>query len=232
MAEARYFNAPVQLLEGFLDDPHEALDKILYFGIYDYALTFSEEPSLDDFCQSADFLNVDLARPAIAFAQAQKLHNSFKRSSPKFGIRTEIFWNYRKSNKARFELVCLLAFLAFKSIIQNDAFKHVTNKYLLSRMAGLSNSIEIECLPDPIKMYSTEHYLKKIKEELEMNWGLKLYGKSRGFYISFQMSLEDLIFQVEKKKREKKNESHKQEKDAAYERAIKRLKTSSKNLDL
>ena len=92
-------------------------------------------------------------------------------------------------------------------------------------MDGHSSSVtEGQQLSDKIKVFNNEYQIKKIKAELSDNWGLVHYGRyTRGFYVSFTMELEDLIYQVEKKRKSRKLKQQKNERKNALENALKRL---------
>ncbi len=225
--EIRYLNAPINLLEGFLKNKKDCLENILYYGIYDYYIKDIECCDIDTYsiC-SSEFFGIQLRNVKRSYNIAKGLYEKYNSQKPaKFGLNLTIFWNYYKSdNKTEFELVCLLAFLAMKSIIQKKPYCRITNNYLLSRMAGYSKAYDISLLPSDLMKYSNEYQLKKIKRTLSLeNWGLVSYGYTRGFYISFQLSLEDLIYLVEKKKLKNKQKEYKIFQDEARSKALKRI---------
>ena len=79
-------------------------------------------------------------------------------------------------------------------------YTKVTNEYLIGRMAG--NSGKSEFIPDGIIKYNNRYQLDKIKMELKLNWRLKLYASNtRGFYISFSLKYDDLIFHAEMRRK-------------------------------
>ncbi len=223
----RYFNAPVQLLEDFLINHQKSLRNILHFGIYEHSVKYVTGTEIESFEESAAYLRVVLNDVKWSFENGQRLYKKFGSGCPKFGINTKIFWDYYKDeNKKEFDLVCLLAFLAMKSIIQNKPCQKLTNNYLLSRMAGMSKVCEKEFLPHEIKKYSNEYQLKKIKNNLSIEkWGLKTYSnRTRGFYISFKLELEDLMLYAEKNKLKNKQIEYKKMHDETLARVLKKLR--------
>ena len=102
--------------------------------------------------------------------------------------------------KIIFSEVLMLSYIAaIKSIIQKQPYTKITNQYLISRMSG--NSKQDGIISENIEKYSKRYWLDKIKEELQINWGLKLYAQqTRGFYLSFKMNEKDLIKEVELRK--------------------------------
>ena len=101
--------------------------------------------------------------------------------------------------------------MALKSIIGKKPYIKITNDYLLARMFGYSSVIELEkdCTAELCK-YSTRYHLDKVKTKLESSFGLKLYGqKTRGFYVSFKLSLIDLVYYAELKRESRKEKERK-----------------------
>jgi len=70
-------------------------------------------------------------------------------------------------------------------------------------MSGHNKQVAVEDCSKFISLNKLDkdyHYIKLIKS-LQDNWGLKYYSKyTRGFYVSFDMDYEDLVFQALKKK--------------------------------
>jgi hypothetical protein len=150
------------------------------------------------------------------------LFDSIPEDSPKASIKRHLVSEYLEQSKSEFQIVCFLAFAAIKSIIQRQGVKKITKGYLLSRMAGY-NGVS-ETLPDWIKKYGVRHNMDKIKQELQLNWGLNLYGiHTRGFYVSFKMDLDELAIYAEKKKKSNKIKILKQKKQQARIKALEHL---------
>lgn len=218
--ETKYFNFPIELLSGYLEDRRQVLKRILYYSLYDHSLKLEYGEDEEKIEASAEFFNVSLGGADVVLAEGEELFNSLDPGGPKVGINTDIYWDYRNNYKTDFEDACLLAFLGLKSIIQNHAMCKVTNLFWLSRMDGNTRTVAAEFeLSERLLKYSKEYQLKKIKDELMENWGLVYYGRyTRGFYISFKMSYKDLVTQVEKKRQSrKKKEREKMKKDILKE---------------
>lgn len=92
-------------------------------------------------------------------------------------------------------------------------------------MEGQSDTFnEIFGLSEQILKYNKEYWFRKIKPELILNWGLKYYSRyTRGFYVSFKLSLEDLVFVAEKRRKSTKEKQLKKDIDDAIAKAKKRL---------
>ena len=219
----KYFNFPIVLLEGFLIDHKKCLNNILDYAMYAYC----EKYDTDDVKRAARFLGVTLGNEFRTYHNGNELFDSIPEGLPKVGISADIFFDYYKNEKSEFQKVTLLAFLAIKSVLQNKSYCKLNNNYLFARMDGKSHSIKNDSeLSKELLKYKNDYRSVKIKDELKLNWGLKYYGKSRGFYVSFKMSLEDLIFQVEKNKKSNRLKEQKEIEKAARLAAMERLNKS------
>jgi len=217
----KYFNFPIVLLEGFLIDHKKCLNDIIDYAMYAYC----EKYDTDDVKRAARFFGVTLGNEFSTYRNGNELFDSVPEGLPKVGISKEIFFDYYKNEKTEFQNVTLLAFLAIKSVLQNKAYCKLDNNYLFARMDGKSHTIKNDSeLSKELLKYKNEYQSVKIKNELKLNWGLIHYAYyTRGFYVSLKMSLEDLIFQVEKKKKSNKLKEQKEKEKAAILAAMERL---------
>ena len=133
--------------------------------------------------------------------------------------------DFYKNNKSDFEKICLLGFLAIKSIVQQKAYCKVTMKFMLARMNGKARTAEFNELPESLKKYSQRYHYTKLKLELQNNWNLVEYSyHTRGFYVSFKLNLEELIYEVEKRRKSRQEKELREAKKLARIDAIKKLK--------
>ena len=224
--EERYFNFPIQLLKGLPYEKKETMNSILYYSVYDHALNQLEEGTIKQrFKSSVKYYQVKLQDVNDALASGEYLHDLLGPRTPKVGLRTEIFWDFYKNYKTEFEVTCLLAYLSLKSIVQNKPYCKITNLYMFSRMDGEARTLDsAEDITEGLKWYHTEYQIKKIKAELAENWNVVFYGRyTRGFYVSFKMTLEDLVYEVEKKRKARKFKEQKAKQDLALMKALERL---------
>lgn len=220
--DEKYFEFPVQLLNQMMTKKDKCLDEIADYGIFKFSEQFEygEEGSLK---HSLKFFGVKVNDFKTFYEKSISLYNSFD-NPPTSSINTKIFWDYYQNEKTEFQKICLLAYLSLRSIARNKPYCKITNEFWFSRMAGHVQKVPIEDLPEVIKKYSTEHYIKKIKDELKLNWYLVTYAKrTRGFYVTFKLKLDELIYHVEIKKRKAKAKQQKQKEDDAYHRAMQRI---------
>ena len=65
---------------------------------------------------------------------------------------------------------------------------------------------------------------KKIKTELRDNWNLITYSRyTRGFYVSFKLDLEQLVYEAEKRRKSTKEKQAQLAEKLALEKALSRL---------
>ncbi|MDP4121438.1 MAG: glycosyl hydrolase, partial [Bacillota bacterium] len=208
----------------------EVLNNIFDYAIYAHTLNLDFNSETAKGNAALNYFGVKAGNLKNTLANGEQLYDSIPDDSPKTGINKDIFFDYYKNNKTEFELICLLAFLAFKSIIGfKKPYCKTTNKYWFSRMDGKVKSIEEydELSPDVFK-FLTDHYTVKIKNELEDHWGLKTYSHyTRGFYVSFTIPLDDLVFHAEKRRQSTRDEERKAQKKEAIQKAFDKIKNKS-----
>ncbi|MEL4306729.1 hypothetical protein [Joostella sp. CR20] len=222
----RYFNFPIQLLNGFMGDSVGVLQRICDYAVYDHYLKLDQGTKAQKLKAVERYFGMILHNSNNSYAKGEALRRSIPVNSPKVGINRNVWFDYCKNHKTDFEKISLLGFLAIKSIVQNKTYCKVTNRFWLSRMDGLIKSVSKDDeLSDEIKKYANRWQLTKIKEELIISWGLVHYSRfTRGFYVSFKLSLEDLIYQAEKKRKSTLIKQKKFEEKVALNRVLDRIK--------
>lgn len=223
-SEHKYFNFPIVLLEGFIRND-EVLDNIFDYAIYAHTLKYEYGDYVEMIKSASKYFGVKTGDALKTYRNGEMLYNSIPRKTPKVGLSLDIFWDYYKNDKDEFQKVCLLGFLAIKSILQNKAYCKMTNKFWLSRMDGKTKSVNTyDDLSPEILKYANEYQTKKIKTELIHNWSLEHYSRyTRGFYVSFKLSQEELIYEAEKKRKSTKEKQRKFSEQIALERVLSRL---------
>jgi hypothetical protein len=235
MSEAKYFNFPVPLLRDFMTHPNEVLENIMDYSLYSYALNGEENQLFGDKDEAEQ---IEIAKSSLGlrggnseatYYSGQELYDSIPLKSPKVGLNVSIFFDYYKNPKTDFERVCLLGFLAIKSILQNKAYCKITNAYWISRMDGHPSTVKDCDLSSSILKYNNTYQMNKIKIQLQLNWGLKEYSYyTRGFYVSFKLDKSKLAYEVEKKKDKVKIKNLKDEKKIARLDALNKIKNQNK----
>lgn len=223
---SRFFNFPIQLLTKFLNNKTSVLEDILDYAVYAKAMSLKRYSDQPNGKEALKYFKVNSVNLQLTLDTGKLLYESIPKNSPKVGLNTTIWLKYYKDDKSEFEDITLLAFLALKSILGTKPYCKVVNKYWLARMDGKLCSIKnLDELSPEIQKYSTEYQTVKIKKALEDSWGLKTYSfHTRGFYVSFNMTLEDLAFNAERLKQSNKNREYQAHKKEAREKALDRLK--------
>lgn len=224
--DERYFNFPIQLLKGFMIDDNKALNDICNYAIYENSLKLIlGESELENMKDSAKFFNLTLGSVKQSLENGKSLYNNVPQISPKVGLNLSIFWDFIKNDKSEFDRICLLGFLAIKSILQKNTYCKIDNKFWLSRMDGNSKSVnDYGELSTPIKQFANEYQTKKIKTALRDNWGLVTYSRhTRGFYVSYSLTLEQLIYEAEKRRKSTKEKQYKIQEKEALKRVLEKL---------
>lgn len=226
----RYFNFPIQLLEGFIDYPDKALKNILDYSVYRMTLDYEFGDEEEMIASSKKYFGISGGNNLATYENGKEIFESIETKSPMVGMKKEIFFDYYKNPKTEFQKATLLAHLAIRSILKKKSYCKVTNLFLWSRMDGKTHAVDdIWELSPSIRNFTNNYQTRKLKAELKDNWFLVEYSKrTRGWYVSYNMSLTDLIFQVEKRKKKNRDEKRKQDEKDAYDEAMRRLKNLDK----
>ncbi len=230
MSEAQYFNFPVKLLEGIFKDKQKVLSDALDYFLYSHSLKLElDATKIDLFKSSSKYFNVNLGNVSQSFKRGKELFDSIPTDSPKVGLNTSIYWDFYKNHKSDFEIACLTAFLAIKSIIGTKPYCKMNNAYLWARMSGNSKAMkEVNELSDNVKKYANEYQTGKIKNALREDWNLVTYSRyTRGFYVSFTLELPALITEAEKRRKSTKDSQYRQHEREIVSQVLKKLNNSS-----
>lgn len=229
LSTSRYINFPIQLLQGFLRNPAECLNNILLYGLYAFTEKVEFRDRMKNIQAAMRYYRVDDMNPKYVLQKGETLYLRLHRDTPKAGIEINVFWDFVRNPKTEFEKVCLLGFLAFKSILQDKSYCKITNKFWLSRMDGKAKCVkEISELSPEIRRFHNEYQTKKIKSELRDSWGLKTYSRyTRGFYVSFKLTLEELITVAENRRKTRKEKLYKEHEKEILKRVLEKLNNNN-----
>lgn len=228
-SEKPYFNFPIQLLKGFMLNPDKCLYDIFCFAHYALCLeykSFTGIIPLEEKMESAGRLyGTSFDNAEDVYEKGEDLYLMFNSKSPKAGIRIEVWNQYYEVQKTDFELACLLGFFAMKSIIGPNKFCKTNNLFWMSRMNGNVKTVSnVDELSPQIRFYFKRYQRDKIIRELQDNWGLKYYGTHmRGFYASFDLAKDELVFRALKRRKKILEKQRKIEELAALRMANRRL---------
>jgi len=224
----KYFNVPVQLFSGFLQNSTICLNNVFEFAIYEHSmkLTGTQEERFKAACKWYAVMPGNYKENA---ENGKKLKENTPEKSPKVGISRTMFFDFYQNEKSDFDKICLLGYLAIKSILQKKPYQKIDNKFWLARMDGKAKAVTMfDELSEIILKYSNEYQTVKIKTELRNNWGLVTYSRyTRGFYVSFELSIDQLVFEAENRRKSTKDKQHRQLETAALLKAMSRLNTNN-----
>lgn len=234
--DQRYFNFPIQLLNGYLANSKKVLNDISDYATYVQANSYHEKngfewvehSEIENAVGLSDaYFGIITTNKIKCYENGELLYNSIPTTSPMVGINIGMYFEY-KNEKTEFEKVCLLGFLSIKSILQNKAYCKIDNNFWLSRMDGKAKSMKCKSdLSKELMPFSNHYQMRKIKNELRANWNLKTYSYfTRGFYVSFKLNIEQLIFEAEKRRKSAQEKQYKNQEKEARIIALERLNAS------
>ena len=198
----RYCTFPICLLKDVT--PDNISDKLIYvieYCLFVHTLNYSADDKSNQIKAAGKYLGFNSRNPSDSYDRGKRTYSLMPAKYPKVSISVTMITDFHRNHKTEFELVCFLMFAAIRSILQKKPYCRVTNEYLISRMHGNASQNE-----DKTNMilypYNNRYQLEKIKKELSDHWGLKYFGKyTRGFYVSFDLEYNKLVFEVEKKRK-------------------------------
>lgn len=222
--ETRYITFPIVIMKDGLLNVRKCMQEALHYSCYVYCKGVNGNQA-DRVKEASIYFGIDYS--ATAFNHGKLLYESIPEYSPKTSISKGMVFEFFNEDKTVFEIVTFLAFAAIRSIIQKQGYSIISNQYLLSRMTG--NSLKHEPISSTLLMYNNRYQLDKIKEELQLNWGLKLYGQAmRGYYVSFRLELHELIEKAELRRTKSRLNKLKEDKKEAYRIAMNSIKGKQK----
>lgn len=221
-SDSKFFNFPVQLMRSAPDMKDFGND------VMDYC-TYKQSLSLQGSAETkmkaaAHYFGITLGNVSKSLRNGRELYDKMPSAPAMTGINKDTLFEFYEGNQSDFDIVTLMAFLAIKSILGKKSFTRITNEYLICRMAGYDSKNECNELPEYLTPWCKRRGLSRIKLELQKSYGLKIYARyTKGFFISFSLSLDELIEVVETK-RKKYYETHlRDQQNAAVLRVLTKL---------
>lgn len=245
--KSTYFNFPICLIDRIFSDKMKVLNDIFNYAIYAHSLNlnnskfmkyycaknFAEMEPIDKIKASLNWFGVTSGNDNNTLKNGKQLYDSIPYKSPKTSIKKDLYFDFYQNDKTEFEIAVLCGFLAIRSILLYKPYCKITDNFMLVRMAGRAKVEEIDSLPEAFQKYlktpdTKRYHLEKIKKELKHHWNLKTYGRhTRGFYVSFDLSLEDLILEAEKKRKKYIEKNYKTIEAEARKQALRKLYEST-----
>ena len=207
--ETRYLNFPVAQIPYILTDRYEALNAVIAYAVVSYART--KGITLD---AAGEFLVINVGDHGLLKENACRCHTGTKSLT---SINMHTAFEFRDCRKSDFDTLCLVANLACRSIIGKHSYCLVRKDLIFSRMSGEDKCIHPRFYKPKVKKLAGgggRRRWNKVRAVLETVYGLKFYAPhgTRGMYISYDLTPEDLAFKVEsmkanRKKKQARNDS-------------------------
>jgi hypothetical protein len=189
-----YLNVPVSLLRGVIAEPKRSVKNILHYCIYvaveiDHIYK-NRRDMLQDLNITDEQFEYGFVQNLLRNSQKQMLNKLGGSRKPYVGIHVKRLATLYKldGNEVGFETIVFVAYLALRSIIQQQTYKNIQVDYLFSRMDGRSGKVPWDDISPEIKEWYTRRKFSRIMSALEENYGMiRPASKTRGITFSFKI---------------------------------------------
>lgn len=225
--ERVFFNFPISLLKHAFDNIKNVCNDIMDYAIYTHGVKLKGDP-IERMQDAADYFGITLGNIDNSLENARILYKTNSNKVAMTGINKDLLFEFYKNYKTESEIALLLSFLAIKSILGKKSYCRITSNFLLCRMAGNTSKIEMSVLPDSLKKYQKRYHMDSLKMKLRTSFGMKIYARyTRGFFVSFELSEEQLIKEVEMKRKKYIEKTHRDEQSKAVKKVLMELYSST-----
>lgn len=129
-----YYNAPIELWRGFLDNPKKVLEEILNYTSVEY----------DDKDSASKALGVTYWDWKGTKEKGNELRKRKDYTGVIFSISYEMYWDYRNHAKDEHDNLLLLGYLALKSIGGHNRISFTNSAFMFCRMAGYGRMSDLQ----------------------------------------------------------------------------------------
>lgn len=201
-----YYNFPITVVAGFMDDPHAALRRMIAWPTYDKTRRMKHERGRDRlFCAMAE-MDYQVEDKQAWYNESGETYHLYK--GPRCGISRKMYFEvYNMGYLPTRDKVLFLAFLAAKSIQGNKPYALTCNRQMCARMNGRATTYasdeEMREQSNPIILaYFTRKRRQRMRQNLDQQYRVATYSQRnmRGYYISTKMPLDRLAKAVERKR--------------------------------
>ena len=227
-----YHNFPIGMCEICWRDGVKAFcDSIMYYYAYSKWVEVNGNITTNDFQEYRKFVReeckINLGNPKDSFSDGLQLYKKYySKNTPFVGIENNMLFDIYNNEKTEFEIVCLMAFLALRSIIGHKEYARTNFDLMFARMLGFASAKNVGN-SKVLDSYKTRYKRTKIIDTLKKDWHLSFYSAKdglRGFYVSFDMSYFDLCKIAESKRKSFIMKAMKEDEKKAKAEALKELK--------
>ncbi len=222
--ETRYLNFPVAQIPYILTDRYKALNEVIAYAVVSYART--KGITLD---AAGEFLVINVGDHDLLKENACRCHTGTRSLT---SINVDTAFEFRDGRKSNFDTLCLVANLACRSIIGKHPYCLCRKNHIFSRMSGKDALINPRYYKPEVKKLDGKtgrRRWERVRDVLEAKYGLSVYAPlgTRGMYMSYVLSPEELAISVETMKMRKKQRTQKTSAQLKAE-ALSRLGNSPK----
>lgn len=193
MTDTKFLNFPIPMLKGLYLDRAKFCSDAVDVGVFRYSqrLSGNEATCYND---ALRFFGITQKNPSTGIRNAKTIISQIPQSNPNAGISVEMLFDFYRNTKSEFELICLGAFLGIRSIIGQKLYYKTFKRMIWARAFGYVSLNDIPAELSSIELkWQTRRRFDRVLRELQLNWGLRIFWDHfRGFYISFDLSLEKL----------------------------------------
>ena len=224
MDEIKYLTFPIEFLDKAFSDIQKVCDNIFDYAIYIHSLKFEKESNseLEAMEKAAGFYDITLGDIQRAFNNGYELYHEYGAKVAKAAVDKNIIFDFYMNKKTEFDIAVFCAYCATKSILGVKPYCK-TNKMLIhARMFGFNNAAALKENKTKIQeKYFKRYYFERIIKELQFNRDMRMISNHcRGYYISYELGLQELAVISERAKKKTRDALLRQEKDEAIKKAF------------
>lgn len=213
----RYFTFPICILNQSFINIKTVCNDIMEFAIYKHSLSMEKETEKERMLMALNYYGVKPGNLKLMIENGKLIFNSIPEHTVLTSINKDMIFDYYKNYKSEFDIACFLAFAAIKSILGKKSYCKTNKEMIIARMFSLNSMKDLFGNKNEMLVkYSNRYHIDKVLIELQINWHLNLFSDHcRGFYLSFDVPLEQLAkINIEVKKSTKLNELRNAKKEA------------------
>jgi len=224
----KYFNIPITMLKELHTDSEKFFHEVFKVGTYLYSktLTGAEVKRYND---AKDYLGINQSYSAsTGISVAKEVLDSIPSKYPIVGIDKMMLFDYQDNEKSEYDNICLSAFLGIKSIIGKKPYDKTNKDFINARMFGYASTKVLPAELTPLQLkYKKRYHMDKVLLSLQNDWHLKMIShNSRGMYVSYDLSLDELAIIIVKNKQDTKAQQLRDDKKNAIEKAQQHISDS------
>jgi hypothetical protein len=226
--EIRYFTFPIELLMS--QDIEKLCKKALYYSVYAKARSIAtyleqDQVTTENIEQAMKYFNLNHNSLEKRLDEGQDIYNRFYSDKAVLtSVNVKIVLQFINEAKSDLDIKVFRAFCGIRSIIGVKNLAKTNWGHLTARMYGCNNVHELtENFEHSLNMSRYQH--DKVILELRLSWYLQYYSnRNRGFYVSFDLPLKQIITVAEQSRKSRKVKELKITQNEVYAEVMKNLK--------